>query len=810
MSTATIVIGIGSTGLRIIEQAEQFHYELTGQNKPGRNVEYLFLETDISARPRRNASGETEIQPVLLNSGNYRADLQLFEDRSDIDSSWIPTHVMLQDDGAGGQPALGRLALWVNGNYRVFQNRLAESIGRVLMGNPQQKLQVLVVGTLTGGTGSGICVDIAYLVRQRLGGANSQVNGIFLLPGRDDMESLLPMCRNSFSALSALQAYSKDVTRYSSFCSGLSGPLNENQNAPYDLITLLSPEFSTGMPQRIPARDISELIRVAGSLVALNFLDTIAEPMQRFYAKIEAKRIDARHHEGMGRFATAGFHMIQFPKSQLEELLAIEKVEELLRDLGQGGVNDPLLPEIISATKDKFESALERASETVVNTPVEGRTVMDYLLGKWEENKTLRGPVNRFLYDLFCIATPPNPNNVTHRLMSHLPSVRENFIRQLHDHVEDIIQVHGRLNFAEAVVRQFETSKREHLDWAEGLGVPADPERWNHALQLRIEGLTSKMSLYSTLGLEKQYRSYVLEELIWTVKQHTLSQVLKELNFAEVNADDARWYYLPTLSKIESFRNTVLNLVQGEQMNASGEIISFPRRSGEINSILRDDHRCFTYLYARGSKENDLEAGRATYSGRGLAPLRAVDLFPTETIWSTLMSRSSKEIFETTLMSAFKHVKVRNVFNEINLVDIIKGPLPTMTREKIAQLIRLDEQIPLPQIPAMVSLQNNVNFGPHAHVQTWVCSSNPNEFAGLIPNKENARVELPSLNNSIVLYYEYGCMLNNELFSPIQHLAIMPRLKENIRREIASGNGKNFRIMKFPYLSEQEVNQYLA
>ena len=40
---STIVIGIGTTGLNIIEQAQQNHYEFTGKNRPEGNTEYIFI-----------------------------------------------------------------------------------------------------------------------------------------------------------------------------------------------------------------------------------------------------------------------------------------------------------------------------------------------------------------------------------------------------------------------------------------------------------------------------------------------------------------------------------------------------------------------------------------------------------------------------------------------------------------------------------------------------------------------------------------------------------------------------------------------
>ena len=61
--SSTLIIGIGTSGLNIIEEVQQFHYEFTGKNKPGSNVEYMYIETDAARKPRKTANGETEIKP---------------------------------------------------------------------------------------------------------------------------------------------------------------------------------------------------------------------------------------------------------------------------------------------------------------------------------------------------------------------------------------------------------------------------------------------------------------------------------------------------------------------------------------------------------------------------------------------------------------------------------------------------------------------------------------------------------------------------------------------------------------------------
>ena len=87
---STLVIGIGTTGLRIIEEAQQYHFDFTGKNKPGSNVEYFFIETDVSMKPRKTQNGTSDIDSVEFPLGGMAVDITQLKRNEQIDSSWIP------------------------------------------------------------------------------------------------------------------------------------------------------------------------------------------------------------------------------------------------------------------------------------------------------------------------------------------------------------------------------------------------------------------------------------------------------------------------------------------------------------------------------------------------------------------------------------------------------------------------------------------------------------------------------------------------------------------------------------------------
>ena len=112
MAHPTIIIGIGSSGLKVLEEVQKFHYESFRQNKP-EHTEYLYLETNKDNRVGVTAL-ENEIKRVYLSLSQMSTMIQNIKTRGDAD--WIPDLGSLINNslGAGGIRPCGRLALWGN------------------------------------------------------------------------------------------------------------------------------------------------------------------------------------------------------------------------------------------------------------------------------------------------------------------------------------------------------------------------------------------------------------------------------------------------------------------------------------------------------------------------------------------------------------------------------------------------------------------------------------------------------------------------------------------------------------------------
>ena len=155
------------------------------------------------------------------------------------------------NDGAGNIRMAGRLALFHN--YNLISGKITVEIQRLQKLSPaeiqknlgtkdnidvmQGFVNVYVVGSLCGGTGSGCCADLGYLLRIW---GNNDVNttAIFTLPHWSLQNPRLK--KNAFVALTELNHYMLSDSVWSQKLSGFSSPATDGRK-PYDLIYLTQP-----------------------------------------------------------------------------------------------------------------------------------------------------------------------------------------------------------------------------------------------------------------------------------------------------------------------------------------------------------------------------------------------------------------------------------------------------------------------------------------------------------------------------------------------------------------------------------------
>jgi len=169
-----LVIGLGGTGtdalLRLKYQINR-RFKLpdnpiTKQKKPKPdNIEFLALETNEHDKKRyKGISLDSNTEMVLLSNAAIGSILNNRSTLPDYIKSWLSPGLTITDGtkGASGNRQAGRLLLFekINTTIDAIENKI-----RTLRGDQENKLLVFILSGLSGGTGGGMFLDIAYIIR---------------------------------------------------------------------------------------------------------------------------------------------------------------------------------------------------------------------------------------------------------------------------------------------------------------------------------------------------------------------------------------------------------------------------------------------------------------------------------------------------------------------------------------------------------------------------------------------------------------------------------------------------------------------
>lgn len=180
----TLIIGIGGTGAaaaRTVKRKVEQHYH----PQEAERLEYLFIDTDEASVAGLKGSDTLIIQSadtaVLLRECKERdSDCNTAlspEIKQWLDPELSPFRVM---NGAAGIRQAGRLILFLNIDrvYHTLQQKLDKvAVGRDLQNT---RIKVHIFTGIGGGTGSGMFVDISYLIRSLR--PNCEIQGFVFMP----------------------------------------------------------------------------------------------------------------------------------------------------------------------------------------------------------------------------------------------------------------------------------------------------------------------------------------------------------------------------------------------------------------------------------------------------------------------------------------------------------------------------------------------------------------------------------------------------------------------------------------------------
>lgn len=170
------LLGLGGTGSKIVDNVAQ----IVGRNN--RDIQCLCLDTDNQDVSKVNSSR------VIKTSSNYaiRSYLQNLPNWKE----WFPDDQInmskTMSDGAGQIRIDSRLAFECAQNGNLL-TQVQNAVSQLMLadGRADQDIKIMIVSSLSGGTGSGMVLQIPYYIRQlfrNVPGVNKMIRGLFIMP----------------------------------------------------------------------------------------------------------------------------------------------------------------------------------------------------------------------------------------------------------------------------------------------------------------------------------------------------------------------------------------------------------------------------------------------------------------------------------------------------------------------------------------------------------------------------------------------------------------------------------------------------
>ena len=327
-----LVVGVGQTGLGVLRALRQMVREFFGTPDAVPSLRLLYIDTDPDAVAAATQGADALHQREVILARLNRPAHYLQRDGLPPVEAWLPPGLLYKlprhAGPAGGVRAFGRLALC--DHHKAITQRLrldldalradgllertAEATG---LGMRSDKPRVYVVAGLAGGTGSGMVVDLAYLVRhelKQLGYRKPDTVGILFVPPADPGTSRPAALANAFATLTEISHYTAGTRYHTRFDTGM--PVSD-PDGPFARTAVVT------LPASGKSRDQRRTIGLAARGLYLDILSPTGRAAD-----------DARAAAGTGPTPSAavfGMYRLSWPRTEVLAAATRRFGERLLR-----------------------------------------------------------------------------------------------------------------------------------------------------------------------------------------------------------------------------------------------------------------------------------------------------------------------------------------------------------------------------------------------------------------------------------------------------------------------------------------------
>ncbi|CBN58082.1 MULTISPECIES: tubulin-like doman-containing protein [Kamptonema] len=408
----TVCIGLGGTGRDVLMRIRRLIVDRYGDLSQLPIVSFVHIDTDKAAtqvsglRTGSTYHGvdlsfrDSEKVGATMTSAEVTNFVQGLERRSNYDrqgpydhiARWFPPQLLRNikavEEGAKGIRPVGRLAFFHN--YQKIKTAV-ETAERRTRGHEatllksglriEPGLNIFVVGSLCGGTGSGMFLDIAYSLRQAYGEQGAQIVG-YLVISPQLYGNTSNMSANTYAALKELNYYTTPGTKFEACYDMQDLILVQESRPPFDYAYLVSNQ-TAGEYSILEQR---KLCNVIAHKIALDFSGELAPVVKGMRDNFLQHLIqwDGHPRPNIQRYLTFGLAAIYFPRDIIVQIaltrISLKLVTFWLNGEGQSPDPQLLLEQFLIqyrwhsdlANRDGFTTrlaeAVQESNKTFVST----------------------------------------------------------------------------------------------------------------------------------------------------------------------------------------------------------------------------------------------------------------------------------------------------------------------------------------------------------------------------------------------------------------------------------------------------------
>jgi len=785
MTTPIIIIGLGTSGLHVLENVQKYYYENFKINKPT-NVEYLYLETNENNHPAGTPAGDN-IQRVYISLDNM-ADMISGINRYCGNPKWLPDTgtVLTAGLGAGGIRSCGRLALWgtndKGNNFVKVIEKINEAFNRVCPTHgDDEKPIVFVTGSLTGGTASGAFIDFGYLIRHLIPGVKA-LYGLFLLPKYPDTtRGFEVIYGNTYGAIYDLDYYNKVENKYTE--KWPNGTETDYEMPPYALVQYISQDNKVGLPS---IKNLTGLYKIAGLYLFLNIVGIYDKRMERL--------VDYLGNNDTMKYGTFGLSAIQFPKDNIQDFIACNLSINLLRRLvdlkeyyKKGDQKNPInRSNIKNLVPQKMDDVIIEAFKNL-NTGYD-KDLQVTMMKEVEKigKNDIAGDKMQYIISLF---SSNYDDKFYSKIGGNMLTAQKIIVDGIYDMVDKALQNTENLYYAKFVLEDIVEYIDKLLDYWKSLGLSSYANKWDDKLRGEVQKCLSNTynivleqdnvlldRLQNILELLKMHHSITL---LYNIKNHIREGKIR----IEGNEKE-----LPKIQFFNDLIEKLITVIGSVDNNDDKETnkYNFEKRKKNILGEIDDTtititkvypsgfdekgHKCFDMECEKGMKVFEHKNGQV----RSLIRLKNIPDFNLLNYFKNLLAgKFQQEIYLDLLREYRKKINQSDCVEDYDILTFINS-----TAKNKEVCINTANKANYPFIRLSRPLPPDKNL-PH-----FIVSNDTHKISSIIKNfsvnseftfkdiTDDEKLELPELKNIIVFYEE------KSNFDPIKDITYIKQMKE--------------------------------